>query len=39
VITDALSGVTDMFIRGERLNGADWAGIDEIKVEKAVPGV
>jgi hypothetical protein len=36
-ILDALSGVTDIFIRGEYINGADWGAIDEIQVEKAPP--
>jgi hypothetical protein len=34
---DALTDVTDVFIRGELINGADWGAIDEIKVEKAAP--
>jgi hypothetical protein len=37
-VTDALSAVTDVFIRGEYINGADWGAIDEIQVTKAAPG-
>jgi hypothetical protein len=32
-IIDALGGVTDLFIRGEYLNGADWGCIDEVRIQ------
>jgi len=32
-IVDALSGVTDVFFRGEYLDGTDWGCIDEVRIQ------